>query len=131
MGFKEKYGQNVAVIGASVDRSRYSNKAVRAFRAAGYNVFPVNPNEAVIQGLVCYARLADIPSGIDFASLYLNPRISLTTDIAGQLKSKGIEMVIVNPGAESDELIEKLYAVGIEAQMICSLRALGVEPEEF
>ena len=37
----------VAVIGASNDRRKYGNKAVRAYVESGYTVFPVNPKEAL------------------------------------------------------------------------------------
>ena len=33
----------VAILGASADRSKFGNKAVRAFLARGYMVYPVNP----------------------------------------------------------------------------------------
>ena len=37
--------KTVAVIGASNHRSKYGNKAVRAFVQQGYAVYPVNPKE--------------------------------------------------------------------------------------
>jgi uncharacterized protein len=130
MSFLEKYGPNVAVIGASADRSRYSNKAVRAFAAEGYNVYPVNPNESMIEGLKAYSTLADIPDDLDFASLYLNPKVALANSIPEQLRDKSIEMVILNPGAANDELVQKLKSYRIEVQLICSLVALGHDPDE-
>ena len=42
--------QTVAVIGASADRSKFGNKAVRAFRAQGWTVVPVNPRGGDIEG---------------------------------------------------------------------------------
>jgi uncharacterized protein len=41
----------VAVIGASCDRSKFGNRAVRAFRQEGYTVIPINPHEAEVEGL--------------------------------------------------------------------------------
>ena len=38
----------VAVIGASNDRHKFGNRAVRAFLRQGYDVKPVNPNETSI-----------------------------------------------------------------------------------
>ena len=43
--------QTVAVIGASTNRAKYGNRAVRAFRQRGYTVWPVNPHETTIEGL--------------------------------------------------------------------------------
>jgi uncharacterized protein len=52
----------VAVIGASVDRSKYGNKAVRAFRDEGWEVFPVNPSLEEVEGIPAYSSLQDIPA---------------------------------------------------------------------
>jgi uncharacterized protein len=131
MAFIDKYGPNVAIIGASADREKYSNKAVRAFAAEGYEVYPVNPKETIIEGLKTYSKIADIPEDIDFASLYLNPIVSLASKIPEQLRDKNIEMVILNPGAANDELVHRLKEYKIEVQMICSLMALGVNPEDL
>ena len=32
----------IAILGASADRAKFGNKAVRAYRQAGYEVFPIN-----------------------------------------------------------------------------------------
>ena len=40
----------VAVIGASADRRKFGNKALRAFRHRGYTVVPINPHERVVEG---------------------------------------------------------------------------------
>jgi predicted CoA-binding protein len=131
MGFREKYGNSVAVIGASADRSRYSNKAVRAFLAENYAVFPVNPNEKLIEGLKAHPKILDIQERIDFVSIYLNPNTSISENIPEQLRQKDLKMAILNPGAESLELIQKLNSLNIETLMICSIRSLGKDPEEF
>ena len=47
----------VAVVGASADRRKFGNKAVRAFRNAGYDVYPINPKAGEIEGLKAYASL--------------------------------------------------------------------------
>jgi hypothetical protein len=43
--------KSVAILGASADRSKYGNKAVRAYQQQGYTVFPINPKESEIEGL--------------------------------------------------------------------------------
>src|SRR5687768_1335087 len=45
---------SVAVIGASKDRRKYGNKAVRAYEENGFRVLPVNLNETTIEGLPTY-----------------------------------------------------------------------------
>ncbi|MGH9657189.1 MAG: CoA-binding protein, partial [Bryobacteraceae bacterium] len=57
--------KTVAVVGASSDRAKFGNKALRAFRAEGYTVIPINPNEREIEGLATYASVLDVPVAID------------------------------------------------------------------
>ena len=58
----------VAVIGASSDRNKFGNRAVRAFQAQGYTVVPINPHEADVEGLKTYPTVLDYPGTIDMAS---------------------------------------------------------------
>ena len=37
------FAKTVAVVGASADRTKFGNKAVRAFHDAGWTVFPIHP----------------------------------------------------------------------------------------
>ena len=65
----------VAVIGASSNRSKFGNRAVRAFRQQGYTVVPINPHETRgrrAEGLRVGARRA---GPIDMASFYVPPEI--------------------------------------------------------
>ena len=36
--------KTVAIIGASSNRAKYGNKALRAYERQGYRVIPINPN---------------------------------------------------------------------------------------
>jgi len=56
-----EYGKRIAVIGASTDRNRFSNKAVRAFTEEGFEVFPVHPSYDKIEGLKVYKTISEIP----------------------------------------------------------------------
>ncbi len=71
-------GLSVAILGASRDRAKYGNKAVRAFTQAGYIVYPVNPKGGEIEGLQVSTSLAAVPeSQLDCISVYLPPSVSL------------------------------------------------------
>ena len=65
----------VAVIGASNNRNKFGNRAVRAFQQQGYTVVPINPHETEIEGLKAYASVLDVPGPIDMATLYVPPDI--------------------------------------------------------
>ena len=68
-------GKVVAVIGASSDRRKFGNRAVRAFRRQGYTVVPINPNETQVEGLKTYASVLDVPESIDMATAPLVGRL--------------------------------------------------------
>lgn len=116
----------VAVIGASSNRSKFGNRAVRAFRQQGYTVIPINPNEQEVEGLKSYASVLDVPGPIDMASLYLPPDIG--EQVIGEIAQKGIAEVWLNPGAESDELIARARALNIQPIVACSIVAIGENP---
>src|SRR4029453_1686978 len=68
----------VAVVGASSDRRKFGNKAVRAFARQGFDVKPVNPSETTIEGLPVFRSVAEVPGPIDRVTLYVPPEIGLT-----------------------------------------------------
>ncbi len=118
--------RTVAVVGASRDRGKYGNKAVRAYRDAGWRVFPVNPKEDEIEGIPCYARLADVPERIDRVSLYLPPRVGI--GILPEIAAARPAEFFVNPGAEDDALLEKARALGLDPIQACSIVEIGGNP---
>lgn len=117
----------VAVVGASADPSKYGNKAVRAHRAAGYEVYPVNPSEREIEGLKCYPSVLEVPVPLDRVTVYLPPEIGMK--VIDEIARKGTKELFLNPGSESDELVEKARALGLNAIVACSITHLGFDPE--
>ena len=121
--------QSIAIIGASEDRSKYGNKAVRAYSSKGWVVYPVNPKHESIEGIKCYHSVTDLPEAPDFASLYLPPKVGVK--VLKQIAEKGIRKVYVNPGAESDELVKEAERLGLEPLLVCSILSVGTDPEEL
>ena len=122
---------SVAILGASTDRSKYGNKAVRAFVARGFTVYPVNPKGGEIEGLPAYASLAAIPKDVklDRISVYLPPAIGLKTlpEIAARKPGE----LWLNPGSESDELVEAAEKQGLNVVQACSIVAVGMSPHDL
>ena len=50
--------RRIALIGASPNPARPSNDVFRYLLAVGYEVVPINPDESVIEGRICYPSLA-------------------------------------------------------------------------
>lgn len=119
-----------AILGASSDRSKYGNKSLRAHLKAGYEVFPVNPRAAEVEGLTAYASVQDIPvERLDRVSVYLPPAISETA--LDEVAAKGCDELWFNPGSDSPQVIEKAQALGLNAIRGCSIVDLGMTPGEF
>ena len=116
----------VAVIGASSDRRKFGNRAVRAFREQGYTVVPINPHEAEVEGLKAYASVLDVPGPIDMATLYVPPEVG--ERVIEEIARRRIAEVWLNPGAESDELVARARALSIQPIVACSIVAIGKNP---
>ena len=116
----------VAVIGASSNRRKFGNRAVRAFREQGYTVVPINPHEREVEGLRAYRSVLDVPGSIDMATFYVPPDIG--EQIIDEVARKQIPEVWLNPGAESDRLIARARALSIEPIVACSIVAIGQDP---
>jgi predicted CoA-binding protein len=116
----------VAVIGASSNRQKFGNRAVRAFRDQGYTVIPINPHEREIEGLKAFASVLDVPGRIDMASFYVPPDIG--EQVIDDVARKQIPEVWFNPGAESDALIARAHALSIKPIVACSIVAIGRDP---
>jgi predicted CoA-binding protein len=119
--------KSVAVIGASNDRAKHGNKAVRAYLLKGYKVYPVNPREEAIEGLKAYKSILDIQGEVDRATLYVPPKIGLK--VIEEIAKKGVKELYFNPGAESDELVDKARKLGLNPILACSILAVGMDPE--
>jgi predicted CoA-binding protein len=116
----------VAVIGASNDRHKFGNRAVRAFRKQGYTVVPINPHEAEVEGLKAYASVLDVAGPIDMATFYVPPEVG--ERIIDEVARKQIPEIWLNPGAESDELVARARALQLQPIIACSIIGIGQNP---
>jgi len=119
----------IAILGASSDRNKFGNKAVRAFRAQGFTVIPINPREPVVEGETAYASVLDYPGAIDEASVYLPAAIGLAA--MDQLKQKGVPVVWLNPGADGPEVVARARELGLDTRVACSIIGIGDTPSRY
>jgi len=117
----------VAILGASGERSKFGNKSVRAHLRQGYDVYPVNPKGGQIEGLKVFRSLADVPvERLDRISVYLPPHLGLA--VLDEVAAKGCRELWLNPGSESEELLERARALGLEPIQACSIVNIGENP---
>jgi predicted CoA-binding protein len=116
----------IAIIGASRNRRKYGNKALRAFRQQGYTVVPINPHEVEIEGERAYPDVMAYPGPIDEATVYVHEEAGLR--VMTDLAAKGVGRVWLNPGADAPAVVARAREVGLEPVVACSIMAMGGEP---
>jgi predicted CoA-binding protein len=117
---------SVAVIGASNAPQKYGNKAVRAYLRQGWTVYPVNPTETTVEGLPVYPTIDAVPGPVDRVSMYVPPSVGIT--LLDAIKAKGAGELFLNPGSESDALVERATALGLDPIQACSIIDIGERP---
>ena len=118
--------KTVAVIGASSDRRKFGNKALRAFRAEGHRVIPINPNQTEVEGIRTYASVLDVPDAIDMATVYVQPEVGAR--LLAEFARKEIPEIWINPGAESRDLLAEAKRLHLNVITACSIVAIGQNP---
>lgn len=110
------------VLGASLNPSRYSNKAVKLLRAYKHEVFAVGRDEGNIDDVkIAHAFSAD--DKIDTVTVYLSQehqKFYYEKIVAAKPRR-----IIFNPGAENDELEKLARENGISTETACTLVLLN------
>lgn len=121
--------KTVAVIGASTDRGKFGNKAVRAYQQAGWQVYPVNPAGGEVEGLPVFTSLAAVPQPLELVSVYVPPAGAMR--LLPEIAAAAPRRVNFNPGADAPEVIDAALAMGLLAVPTCSIVELGYSPSMF
>jgi len=116
-----------AVVGASSNRKKYGNKVLRTYLQHAKKVYPVNPNEKIVEGVSCYPDLQSLPDSVKSISIITPPAV--TEKIVQQAIAKKIENIWMQPGAESKAAIQacEQHGINVIAQGPCILVELGFE----
>ncbi len=122
--------KTVAVVGASADRTKFGNKAVRAFRDAGWIVFPIHPVLKQVEGLPAFGSLDDLPvTALDQISFYVPPKIGF--ELLDQVHRKNAADLWLNPGSESPEILARAAELGVNVIQACSILGAGRHPGAY
>ena len=103
--------KRVAIVGASADRSKFGNKAVRGYQSQGSRVVPINPHETEIEGLRAYRSVLDVPHPIDLASIYVPPGEGVR--VVEEVAQRAIREVWLNPGADGPDVLRRARDLGL------------------
>tara|TARA_Y100001935_G_C17271890_1_gene492412 strand:- start:218 stop:643 length:426 start_codon:yes stop_codon:yes gene_type:complete len=108
--------RTIAIVGASSDTKKESNKIMKFLRNTGYKVFPVNPvtEDKIINGEKVYKSLSDIKEHVGIVNVF-RPSDE-TPEIAEQTKTIGsnvlwLQLNIHNDKAREIAVKNKIYFV--------------------
>jgi hypothetical protein len=121
--------KTVAVVGASNHREKFGNKAVRAFKDAGYTVVPINTHETEIEGIRAYRSVLDVPGPIDMATVYVQPDV--VHRLLDEFQQKQIQEIWLNPGADTDDVLDEARRRKLNVIAACSIIGVGRSPSEY
>ena len=116
----------MAIIGASSNRQKFGNKAVRAFLQQGFTVYPVNPNEPEVEGLAMFKTVRDVPVRPQMISVYVPPPVVLK--VLPDIAARGCDELWLNPGTESNAVLAEAKRLGLNVIQACSIVGVGVSP---
>ena len=100
-----------AVIGATHKTEKFGYKIYKRLKDHGYEVYPVNPNIAEIDGDTCYSSLSALPVVPEAAGLAA----------LDECKELGISVVWLQPGADKPSVVEKAHALNLHVIQDCVL----------
>ena len=93
-----------AVVGATDNPDKYGHQILVNLRKRDYEVYPVNPRLTTIEGMKCYATLADLPVKVDVVDFVVPP--SATEAILKECVEQGLNCIWLQPGSESEASID-------------------------
>ena len=80
--------------------------------------------------LAVYRNLAEIPAEhLSRVSMYVPPGVG--SGILGEIVAKGCDEFWLNPGSESDDLVERARQMGLDPIIACSVVNIGMDPHEM
>ena len=110
-------GKRFAVAGVSRQPGQAANAVFRRLKQSGYEVFPVNPKAAEVEGVRCYPDLGSVPGPLDGVVIATAPGVS--ADIVRQCANRGVPRVWFHrsfgSGSVSEEGVRACEALGISA----------------
>lgn len=89
------------VVGSVLDKDKYASKILKALTKAGFRVEGVNPNDTTGD---TNKSLNEVKFDIEVIDLCINPKTGL--QLLREAKRIGINKVLIQPGAESVEILK-------------------------
>lgn len=103
--------ERIAVVGVSRSGKKFGNLAYRELRAKGYQVIPVHPAAAQIEGDACVANLGAIAPRADGVLIVVPP--AEAERVVRDADAAGINRVWMQQGSQSDAAVTFCHEHGM------------------
>lgn len=119
-----------AVVGASNARSKFGNKVLRCYLKNDRPVYPINPNETLIEGLNVIDKIENLPDNVKSLSMVTPPEIS--EKLVDEAIKQGIQNIWFQPGSYNDNAIKKCEKnhINVIANGHCILATTGFKDDK-
>jgi predicted CoA-binding protein len=109
--------KTIAMVGASSDATKFSYGVLRVLHETGYDMIPVNPNEArkEIRGLKCYESLKAIERPVDMVQVFRSSKAAY--QVTQEAIEIGAKVVWMQLGVRNDEAARLAEAAGLKVVM--------------
>ncbi|KXK27286.1 MAG: hypothetical protein TR69_WS6001000160 [candidate division WS6 bacterium OLB20] len=105
--------KTIAVVGVSENADKYGTRVYRTLKSRdGLNVLAINPKHKELWGDQVWPDLVATEQRIDLAVFVVPPGVGLR--LLDDVRLAGIAAVWLQPGAESEQVIERCQEYGIE-----------------
>jgi acetate---CoA ligase (ADP-forming) len=117
------FPRSVAVIGASNDPESIGGRLFHNILSSGFTgpLYPVNPKAKVINSVLAYPTIGDVPDKVDLAYIVVPQR--LVIEVAGQCATAGVRGLVVISAGFSEIGAE---GAGLEAELLEIVRNSGM-----
>lgn len=117
------------LVGATTNQDKYGYRVLKDLAGSGFKIVGVNPKYQEIEGIKIYPSLKDIPQRPEVVIFVVPPVVGVK--VLDEVAALGIKKVWFQPGAESEEIRQKVQQLGLEAQadgscIMVTRRSLGI-----
>ncbi len=103
--------KRIAFVGVSRNPKAFANIVYRALRERGYQLYPVNPHAAQLEGDPCHPSLAQLPEPVEGVLVMVPPKA--TEGVVRECAGAGVRRVWLGNGAVSPEAVRFCREQGI------------------
>lgn len=103
----------LAIVGVSRSGEKFGNVILRELRAKGRHIYPLHPVAKMIDGVTCYAHIADMPEPVTGMVINVSPADAVTA--LRDAAEAGIRHVWLQQGCESPYAANLCIELGLDA----------------